>query len=325
MKAPSPPSSDTQADASYAAILAPFATVLIWSGNAIVTKAAAGVISPSSIAFYRWALALIVLAPFATPAAWRNRHLARAVWRQLIFAGLLGMVAYQSLAYVAAETTTAVNMSIIIALMPLLSALLASLFAAESLTIGRTAGGIVSMVGLIYLISRGDPQALGKEGVHAGDAIMFVAVLANALYGVLLKRWNMALSVRDQLFWQVLAATIMLVPVWLSGTVSPITASNLPLILYAAIPTSLIAPLCWIIAIRQLGAARASLTINLLPIAVALLAWPLLGERVQSYHLVGGGIAMAGVLIGLGEWRFIRSSKSSPSESSPSENEVVIP
>ncbi|GHD21089.1 DMT family transporter [Tianweitania populi] len=304
------------------AILAPLATVLIWSGNAIVTKAAAGVVAPSAIAFYRWALALIVLAPFVAPAAWSNRAAAKAVWGKLFIGGLLGMVIYQCLAYVAAETTTAINMGVILALMPLFSTLLASIFAGERLTTARIVGGVISIGGLVYLTSQGDPMNLVRGGLHIGDALMLVAVLANAFYGVLLKRWGLTLPVWELLFWQIVAATIVLVPVWLLGPIEPIDAAGVPLILYAAIPASLLAPLFWMVGIAKLGAARTALTINLLPVVVALLAWAILGERLHAYHYIGGGVALLGVVVGLREWKIGRPRDDTPNAAAWATEEV---
>jgi drug/metabolite transporter (DMT)-like permease len=282
---------------------APLTTVLIWSGNTIVTKAASGVIAPGSIAFYRWVLAFLVLLPFVGPAAWRGRATALRHWKKLAALGALGMVIYQSLAYEAAATTSAVNMGVILALMPLFSTLLANILAAERLTPMRLAGGVVSLAGLVYLTSRGAPLSLASGGVHVGDGLMLIAVLANALYGVMLKRWPLPISIWQQLFWQIFFSTIMLFPIWVLGPISPITPASLPLIFYAAIPTSLAAPLCWMVGIRQLGAARAALFINLLPVVVALLAWILLGEHLHAYHVVGGAIALLGVSMGLREPR----------------------
>ncbi len=290
---------------------APLATVLIWSGNTIVTKAASGVIAPGSIAFYRWALALLVLAPFVGPAAWRGRTTALRHWRKLAALGALGMVIYQSLAYEAAATTSAVNMGVILALMPLLSTVLANILAAERLTLMRVAGGAVSLCGLVYLTSRGAPLSLAHGGVHVGDGLMLIAVFSNALYGVMLKRWPLPISIWQQLFWQIFFSTIMLLPIWLLGPISPITTASLPLIFYAAIPTSLVAPLCWMVGVRKLGAARAALFINLLPVTVALLAWPLLGEQLHPYHVIGGAIALLGVSMGLREPRIAKAEPAS--------------
>jgi drug/metabolite transporter (DMT)-like permease len=282
-----------------AAGLAPLLTVLIWSGNTVVTKASAGVISPGSISFYRWLLAFVVLLPFIGRAAWRNRALLREHWLKLAILGALGMVIYQSLAYEAAKTTSAVNMGVMLALMPLLSTFFASLLAGEKLTATSIAGGAISLIGLIYLTSQGDPMRLANGGFHIGDGLMIVAVLSNALYGVMLRRWAMPLPMWQQLFWQIGFSTLLLIPIFLMGDISPITTTNLPLILYAAIPTSLVAPFCWMIGIHKLGASRTSLLINLLPIIVAALAWALLGEQLHSYHAIGGALALIGVGLGL--------------------------
>jgi drug/metabolite transporter (DMT)-like permease len=300
--------SRTTSPASWV-LAAPLATVTMWAGNAIVTKAAAGVIAPGSIAFYRWVIALLVLLPLVGPAAWRNRATALRAWKQLVVLGIFGMVIYQCLAYVAAETTSAVNMGVIQALMPLFSTLLASALAAERLTGARILGGVVSIGGVLYLTSQGNPLNLVRGGLHVGDAIMLVAVLANSTYGVLVKRWAIPLPVWQQLFWQILAATIVLLPIWLLGPISPITRANVGLVLYAAVAASLLAPLCWMVGIERLGAARTALTVNLLPIMVALLAWMLLGEQLHGYHYVGGGAALLGVVIGLREWKFPRPGK----------------
>ncbi|WP_245432287.1 DMT family transporter [Rhizobium sp. WW_1] len=296
-----PMSTQPNASASIvsAAGLAPLLTVLIWSGNAIVTKASAGVISPGSISFYRWLLAFVVLLPFVGRAAWRNRAQMREHWLKLAILGALGMVIYQNLAYEAAKTTSAVNMGVMLALMPLLSTFFASLLAGEKLSTASIAGGAISLLGLIYLTFQGDPTRLVNGGVHVGDGLMIIAVVSNALYGVMLRRWAMPLPMWQQLFWQIGFSTLLLIPVFLMGEISPVTTVNLPLILYAAIPTSLIAPFCWMIGIHKLGASRTSLLINLLPIIVAALAWGLLGEQLHAYHAIGGALTLIGVGLGL--------------------------
>jgi len=296
--------------------LAPLLTVLIWSGNTVVTKASAGLISPGSISFYRWLLAFVVLLPFVGRTAWRNRALVREHWLKLAILGALGMVIYQSLAYEAAKTTSAVNMGVMLALMPLLSTFFASLLAGERLSASSLAGGAISLIGLIYLTSQGDPTRLINGGFHIGDGLMIIAVLSNALYGVMLKRWAMPIPIWQQLFWQIGFSTLLLIPVFLMGDISPVTTANLPLILYAAIPTSLVAPLCWMIGIQKLGASRTSLLINLLPIVVAALAWALLGEQLHSYHAIGGALALIGVGLGL------RKSPTASDQAAPAADEA---
>ncbi|MGF0536711.1 DMT family transporter [Agrobacterium sp. ES01] len=289
-------------DGRSAAMMAAFAglvTILIWSGNTIVTKASADVIAPASIAFYRWLIAFIVLTPFVAKAVWRDRRLALGHWHRLFLLAMLGMVTYQSLAYEAAKTTTAVNMGVLVALMPLIAAFAAAAIAGERLTPARLLGAAVSLFGVAYLISHGDPAVILRDGFRIGDALMIVAVAANAFYGVFLRRWPMPFSLWQQLWWQIGFSTLVLLPLWLLSDISALNAQNLPLVLYAALPTSLIAPYCWIFAVRGLGAARTTLFLNLLPPIVAGLAALLLGEQLQLFHLIGGGLAIAGVLIGM--------------------------
>jgi drug/metabolite transporter (DMT)-like permease len=278
--------------------LFPLITVLIWSGNTLVTKLSSGRIAPASITFYRWSLAFALLSLFMLPSVWRARQQLRALLPQLFTLGVLGMLVYQGLAYYAASTTTATNMGILLALSPLLSSLFASVLTDDRLTQGALVGGVVSFAGVLWLISGGQPQALLHFHLSPGDALMLVAVMANALYGVLLRRWNFELSRWVQLYVQIGCALLFLTPWFLLSGPSPLTEENLPLVLYAGTLASIGAPWLWIKGIQTLGPARASLYMNLMPVMVAVAAMWLLGETLGLHHLVGGGLALAGVWLG---------------------------
>ncbi|MEZ0261656.1 MAG: DMT family transporter [Alphaproteobacteria bacterium] len=283
---------DTPAPSFY---FYPLLAVLIWTGNILVTKAAAVAIEPAAIAFFRWLLAAAVLTPFVAAAVWRQRAVVAAHWPKLAFLGLLGMALFQGLAYEAARTTTAVNMGVVVALMPLFSALLAGMFAGEKLTGAAVGGAMLSMLGVMILCTHGRPAEFLRGAVHIGDLLMLVAVASNALYGVLLKRWALPLSTWEQLYVQACFGVALLLPFWLCAPPSPVTAQNLPMILYAGIPASVGAPFFWMRGIKKLGPARATLFMNLLPLFVALAAYALLGERLEPYHALGGLLALAGV------------------------------
>ncbi len=280
-------------------LFAAFTTIVLWSGNTIVTKAAASAIEPSSIAFYRWGMAFVVLTPFMGRAVWNKRAIVSAHLWQLAVLGMLGMAFFQGLSYEAAKTTTAVKMGVVVATMPLMTALMASVLSGEALTWRRIAGTLVSFTGLIVMITAGNPLKVLGDGVAVGDVMMVVAVAANALYGVLLKRWAIPLPGWQQLYVQIIFGTLVILPFWLMLPKSPVTATNLPLILYAGVAASLLAPFCWITGVRRIGAARASLFLNLLPVIVAVLAYFVLGEHLQVYHVVGGAVALIGVAIAL--------------------------
>lgn len=277
--------------------LPPLGAVLIWSGNMTINQLTVGAIAPSSIAFLRWVLALLVLTPFLLPAAWRHRQTIRREWAKLAILGLLGMGLWQGLAYVAAETTSATNMGILAAMVPLLTVLLSALILREAPSLGGTVGGLVALFGVLVLLGRGDPLSLLELEVALGDLLMVVAATCYALYGVMLKRWPLDLPPWVLLYAQVVFAVLFLLPPYLMGPMTPVDGHNVWLILYAGIPASIVTTYLWMRAIRQIGASQASIFINLMPLFSALIAMAYLGERIALFHLVGGVLVLAGVLM----------------------------
>lgn len=277
--------------------LPPLGAVLIWSGNMTINQLTVGAIAPSSIAFFRWVLALTVLTPFLAPAAWKHRATIRREWPKLAVLGLLGMGLWQGLAYVAAETTSATNMGILAAMVPLLTVLLSALILREPPSLGGVAGGALALIGVAILLGRGNPLSLLELTVAKGDALMLVAATCYALYGVMLKRWPIGLPPWVLLYAQVIFAVLFLLPPYLMGPMTPVDSSNIGLILYAGIPASIITTFLWMLAIRQIGASQASIFINLMPLFSAIIAMVALGERIALFHFLGGALILAGVVM----------------------------
>jgi drug/metabolite transporter (DMT)-like permease len=275
----------------------PVVTIAIWSGNVVVTKLAATAIHPSVIAFERWLLALLLLSPFLLHQVWRLRREILRQLPKLAVLGLLGMAAYQGVAYYAAETTSATKMGFVISLVPLLTMALSSLLLAEAPSLGMVGGGVLSLFGLTLLMGQGDPVSVFNGGLSRGDGMMLVACLAYASYSVLLRRWAMPLPAWPSLYMQIAFATLFLLPGWTMAPSAPHSATAIGLILYAGIPTSILAPYLWMQAIRRLGPSRTSIFINLTPVMTAAIAVAVLGETVHLYHLSGGGLVLLGVAL----------------------------
>lgn len=280
------------------ALLFPLLAVAIWAGNTIVNKMAAGAIGAAEIAFYRWLLAGLLFTPFLGLSVWRQRRQIRAHWDKLLVLSLLGLVIYQSLAYYAAYTTSATHMGIVLSLLPLLTLLLSSLLLAQRVGHAAWIGGLLSLGGIVWLVSHGHPARLLHEPIRNGDGLMLLATLSYALYGVLLKKWSLPFTPTLALYVQIVFSVLVLLPLYVLSPKTGIDSDNLGLILYAGIPTSMLAPILWMIGVQKLGPGRAALWINVLPLLTALLAVPLLGETLAAYHAVGGGLALAGVLLG---------------------------
>ena len=279
----------------------PLGAVLMWSGNMVVTKMSAGVISPSTISFYRWLIAGLAITPFVAAGAWRNRAAIAPYLGKLAVLGALGMAVFQGLAYSAAATTTATNMGFITSLVPLLTIGVAALVLREPTRINAIVGGVVSLSGISVLISHGDPASLLSVGINQGDFLMFLAAAGYAVYGVLVRKWAIPISSWQSLYLQIGFGILLQLPVFLYFPTTPLDAGNLPMVLYAATFPSLFAPYLWLRAIGRLGPARASMFVNLTPVFTVLIAAVLLAEPVAGYHVVGGAITLAGVM--LAQWR----------------------
>ncbi|KQH87936.1 multidrug DMT transporter [Vibrio furnissii] len=277
--------------------LLPLFTVLIWGGNSIVNKLAASTIEPSAMSFYRWFLAMLILTPFCLPAVIRQRHIIKPYLAKLAFLALLGMVLNQSLGYYAGLTTTASNMSLITSLVPLMSVFISVPLLNKRISGLSIVGGVISLSGLAFMLGQGDVLFFLNQDVTQGDGLMVLAALVYAIYCVLLKRWKMPLSNWTLIYLQGVCAVIMLVPLWLTSDHLLPTEGSLPLIAYAGVAASLLAPWMWIKAIDAIGADSTAMFMNLLPVVAVSLAATLLGEQIHVYHVLGGVMVVSGVIL----------------------------
>jgi drug/metabolite transporter (DMT)-like permease len=257
-------------------LLLPVLATLIWAASTVVNRLSVGVIDPAAISFYRWLTALLVLSPVLLPKVWRLRRQIRPHLPKLLLLGLLGMSLYQSLAYFAAHTVSATSMGLILATMPLLTVLLA-------------------------FPAAGDLPSLWQHGVGRGELMMLLASLSYALYCVLVKRWQIPLPTWESLYIQIICGTLLLVPPFVLAPSIALTAQNIPLVLFAGLFASALAPGLWMRGLQSLGPEKTAVLMNLVPLFTAVLAIVLLGETLHLYHAVGGGLILLG--IGLAQYR----------------------
>ncbi|OAT48172.1 DMT family transporter [Providencia heimbachae] len=277
--------------------LFPLIAVLLWSMNAIVNKAASTAIDPAAISFYRWALALVVMTPFVLRSVLRNRKVVMQHWWQLAILGALGMMLYQSLAYYAAHSVSATFMGIMNSLIPLLTVVISIFVLRVIPTVGIVVGSALSLLGLLWLVSQGNPASMLSNGLGQGELMMLIASAAYALYGVLTKRWAIQLSSWDSLYVQIFFGLILLTPNFLFAKDVTLNNDNIGLVIFAGIAASIVAPALWIQGVMRLGANTTSIFMNLAPVFTAIIAIFALGEELRSYHLIGGGIVLLGVML----------------------------
>lgn len=287
----------TQSKTVWWALTLPLLAVLIWSMNIAVTRYVVDYISPVSISFYRWLVAFLVLTPFMATRVWRERVLIQQYWKKLAVLAAFGMVLYQGLGYTAAHYTSATNMGIINAFIPIFTIFVSMFLLKEIPNRFAIVGSILSFLGLLYVMAQGSLAGLIQSGGHLGDVMMVLAVFFYAFYGVFLKKWQLNIPLMISLYIQIIFALLYHLPFVLWLGLEAINPQNISSVLYAGIFPSLIAPLVWMLAVQMIGPNRTSIFMNLMPVFTAIIAYIWLDEAWTVYHSIGGAIILLGILL----------------------------
>src|SRR5699024_1854514 len=142
-------------------------------------------------------------------------------------------------------------------------------------------GAVLSLLGVLLVVSGGDVRNLTEQGISSGDAMMLVATLAYALCGTLLKYWQLDSGALQLLYLQVLVGIVVLFPLFWFSEKTGLNSTNLPLVVFACVFASIAAPLAWMHAIRVLGPSRTAVFFNLMPVLTIIIAALVLSESVK--------------------------------------------
>lgn len=275
-------------------------TMLLWAGNVIAGKLAVGHVSPMLLAAARWGLALPVLLMIGRSHWQKDRDLVLRHLPYLLIMGALGFSAYSVAMYCALLYTSAINISIEQGGMPLLVFLASFVLFRTRVSPAQVAGFSLSFGGVLLTALHGDLRQLFSLEMNFGDALMLVAVVAYGLY-------TAGLRMKPDLHWSSLMAALcvggfvsavpfavaeaamgaMILPDWQGWTI----------IAFVVLFPSILSQIFYIRAVEMIGANRAGLFVNFMPLWGALLSVLILGEDVHFYHGVALAMVLAGVMI----------------------------
>lgn len=283
---------------------------LLWSGNFVIARALRDAVPPVSLNFWRWLLALIILLPFSMAPLRQHSALLRREWKLMLALGVTGIAAFHTLVYLALRTTPAINAVLLTSTAPMTIVLVSWLFFRETITARQALGILLSLGGVLLVITRGQISSLLALRFEAGDLWMLLAVPVWALYSVLLKRRPAGLPQLALLTSTVVAGLLVLLPLYLwrlaQGEVVRLSAGSVAGILYIAVFAAVVAFLFWNQGVAAIGPNRAGLFIHLMPVFGALLSILFLGERIAAFHVAGAALVFAG--IALGSWQARRAA-----------------
>ncbi len=279
----------------------------LWAGNAIAGRVlvASGAVSPITLSTVRWGLAALLLLPLG----WRVFAPSSALWlnkKRFLLLGLFGVGSYNALLYLALETSTAINVTLIGASMPIWMLLIGAIFYQTKPHLLQLVGAIVSLFGVAIVLTRGDLSTLLSMEMVLGDLLIMLATITWALYSWMLTRPGS--STERQWPWaQFLMAQVFAGLLWTGFFDSFEIAAghayldlNLwtaSLILFVAIGPSLIAYRCWGLGVNGAGPTVAAFFANFIPLFTAIFSAAILGEPPQLFHGVAFALIVTGIWV----------------------------
>lgn len=283
-------------------------TSLCWSANTVFAKLAVGEVSPMTLVALRWVLVVVALAPFARKPLTEDWATLRPHLARIAAMGAFGYTLFNVLFYIAAHHTTAVNLGITQAVMPIFIFLIAFVRFRTPVTPLQMLGVLAAVTGVMLVAAQGDWQRFVTIEFNGGDLITIGATMLYAAYTVALRSRP---AVAPLSFFAVLAGAALVTSVpfaayeWLAGDTIWPTRTGWGLIVAIALFPSLLGQLLFIRAVELIGPGRAGLFTNLTPVFAAALAVMVLGESFHWYH----GAALT--LVFLGIWASERGGRAS--------------
>tara|TARA_B100001013_G_scaffold107967_1_gene61798 strand:- start:510 stop:1409 length:900 start_codon:yes stop_codon:yes gene_type:complete len=277
-------------------------TTIFWSGNFIVGKAASLYqIPPFSLNFYRWFFAGLILLPFTFKELINKKNYIFQNIGFFIILGISSITIFNSIVYYSLYYTQVISGVLMISMIPVWIIFIASILNIEKTNAFQIIGVGLSLIGVIFIITKADLNLIKNLDFNKGDLSMIVAMFAWAVYSALLKKKKYEISQLALLQVVIILGLIFLIPIYfIEMNLGHIIALGLPFYLtlsYVVIFPGLLAFFFWIKGISIIGANRAGVFLHLMPIFGAIMAMIIFDEKFMYYHLLGAIFILAGITL----------------------------
>jgi drug/metabolite transporter (DMT)-like permease len=279
---------------------------LLWAGNAVVGRLITELISPMTLNLLRWLIVFVLLLPLAGSVLSRRSRLWPS-WRRFCFLGLLSMGGYNALLYLALNTSTPLNVTLVGSSTPVWMLLIGRLFFGATITPRQCLGAAMSVAGVLVVLSRGQLDLLLSVHLVTGDIYVLLAAVAWAYYS-----WMLACPTSEpseiRSNWSAfLLAQVAFGLVWsglFAGGEWALDMGHIqwgwPLataLTYIALGPALLAYRAWSAGVSRAGPAVAGFFANLTPLFTALLSAAFLGEMPHLFHVMAFALIVGGILV----------------------------
>lgn len=275
--------------------------VLFWSGNFIVGRGIHNEIPPMTLAFWRWAIALLIILPFSLRPILRQKDLIRRNWKILTFLAILSVTNFSMFIYMALKSSTVTNAVLINSMIPIFIVIVSWMGFKERITLRQAVGIVISLTGLMFIITKGNLSTLIAVRFGKGDMWTISAGISWALYSALLRKCPVELDSLSFLTATIIIGIFFIFPfyIWEIGTGKTMnfTHASIGSIIYVALFASVLAYTFWNKAIQIIGANKTGVFIHLMPVFSIILAMIFLDEKLRGYHIKGTILIFSGIFL----------------------------
>jgi drug/metabolite transporter (DMT)-like permease len=279
---------------------------LLWSGNAVVGRIISPLVSPMTLNLLRWAIAMVLLLPLAAHVLRRDSPLWPQ-WRRFVVLSFFSIGAYNALLYLALNTSTPINVTLVGASTPVWMLLIGRLFFNAPISKRQLLGAVLSLAGVVLVLSRGEWALLLSLRLVVGDLYVLMASCAWAYYSWMLARPSPESASLRADWAAFLLGQIVFGLGWCMASTAvewTITPAHIqwgwPLVAalaFIALGPAVIAYAAWGAGVARAGAAVAGFFINLTPLFTALLSAAFLGEAPQAFHAMAFVLIVSGIVL----------------------------
>ncbi|MBP0725824.1 DMT family transporter [Bacillus sp. RG28] len=272
-------------------------TSLLWGGNFVVGKSLVGHASPMTLTILRWGIAIIFLLPIVW---WKEKKLfpPRKAIIPLIIMGITGVVLFNLFQFMALEKTSATNVGLISTLNTISIAVFSSIFLKERINLLQIFSILLSFVGVILVLSKGEISQLFSMNFNVGDLWMIIAVCIWGIYSVCSRWATSMISPMMSTLYSGIFGLVIIIPFNLNDfTIIKINGAFISSILYTGIVSTVLCMVFWNIGVQKLGATSAGIFLNFNPIFTMILAFFLLNEKITWIQGLGSIIVILGSLL----------------------------
>ena len=275
---------------------------IFWSGNFIVGKAASIFeIPPFSLNFYRWLFAGLILLPFTFKELILKKNYIFENLSFFIILGITSITIFNSIVYYSLHYTQVISGVLMISTIPVWIIFISSILKIEKTNIFQIIGVGLSLLGVIFIITKADLNLIKNLDFNKGYLTMVVAMLSWAIYSALLKKKTYEISQITLLQVVIITGLIFLIPIYIIemnlGNVIKLDKPFLLTLTYVVLFPGLASFFFWIKGIALIGANRAGAFLHLMPIFGAIMAMVIFKEKFMFYHILGAIFIISGITL----------------------------